>query len=138
MNVSEKGLRTDANIISPFDFCQRYLQNGSELNDVLGLYLTFIKSHRHEDGPSNIQGLLQLIIYIIRNYHSNATVAGGLEDMEREEYWEGRVLKTPFTFPSSTTRKMSSIDLMELSDSDQMILPLTANEPSILITLHHH
>ena len=58
--------------------------------------------------------------------------------MEREEYWEGRVLKTPFTFPSSTTRKLSSIDLMELSDSDQMILPLTTKEPSILITFHHY
>ena len=33
-----------------------------------------------KNGPNNTQGLFNIIIYIIRNYHSNATVAGGFDE----------------------------------------------------------
>ena len=34
-----------------------------------------------KNGPNNIQGPSKIIIYIIRNYHSNSTVAGGFDEL---------------------------------------------------------
>ena len=45
-----------------------------------GFHHTSINPHKHENGPSNTQGLFNIIIYIIRNYHSNATVTGGFDE----------------------------------------------------------
>lgn len=61
-------------------------------NDMSGFHHTSIKPHKHENGPSNKQGLFNIIIYIIRNYHSNATVAGGFDEkkwyFEWIDYWK--------------------------------------------------